>query len=282
MMSRTMAKRKLVSRIALGLSVLSAVLGLFWLVYILTDVLRHGLAYLSLELFINDPMPPGFEGGGLRNAFVGQIMLTLGAIVIGVPIGVLGGTFLSEYGRHSAIGRFLSTLADIMVSVPSIVVGTFVYAILVLPFKQFNGYAGSVALAIIMIPVVIRTTESMMSLVPWTIREAAFALGAPYWKVIIQIVYRGAATGIFTGILLSIARVAGETAPLLFTSFNNDFFNLDMSEPMSSLTVTIFQYAGSPYEDWIQKAWAASFVITFAILIITVIGRLIIKWRYRH
>ena len=169
-----------------------------------------------------------------------------------------------------------------MISVPSIVIGTFVYAIFVKPIGHFSGFAGSVALAIIMIPVVLRTTEEMISLVPWEIREAAFALGAPYYKVILQVVYRGAATGIFTGILLAIARIAGETAPLLFTSFNNMFFTTNMNGPMPSLTVTIYQYAMGPYDDWHEMAWAASFVITLFILALTILGRLLIRWKYRH
>ncbi len=273
--------RKMEGRIALTLSTLAAFMGLFWLVFILGDVLVHGLKALNLSLFIHDPVPPGVEGGGLRNAFVGQLLITVCATLIGVPAGVLGGTFLAEYARGRKISRIISILADIMVSVPTIVIGTFVYAILVKPVGHFNGWAGAVALAIIMIPVVIRTTEDMLSLVPWTLREAAFALGAPYYHVIIQVVYRGAATGILTGILLSIARVAGETAPLLFTAFNNSFFTLDMKQPMSSLTVTIFQYAMGPYENWHAQAWAAAFVITMCILVLTILGRLIIKWRYR-
>jgi phosphate transport system permease protein len=273
--------RKTEERVALTLSTLAAVMGLFWLVFILGDVLVHGLKALNLSLFINDPVPPGVEGGGLRNAFIGQLIITLCATLIGVPVGVLGGTFLAEYARGRKLARTISVLSDIMVSVPSIVIGTFIYAILVKPVGHFNGWAGAVALAIIMIPVVLRTTEDMLSLVPWTLREAAFALGAPYYKVIIQVVYRGAATGILTGILLSIARVAGETAPLLFTAFNNSFFTLDMKQPMSSLTVTIFQYAMGPYDNWHAQAWAAAFVITIFILILTILGRLIIKWRYR-
>lgn len=276
------SKRKLIGWSAMTLSTLAAALGLFWLIFILYDVLRHGISYIDMDLFTKDPAPPGFEGGGLRNAFVGQLLITGGAMLIGIPVGVLGGTFLAEYGEYSKVGRFISTLADIMVSVPSIVIGTFVYAILVKPVGHFNGWAGSVALSLIMIPVVIRTTEDMMSLVPWTLREAAFALGAPYYKVIIQVVYRGAATGIFTGILLSIARVAGETAPLLFTSFNNAFFTTNMNEAMPSLTVTIYQYATGPYQDWHATAWAAAFVITFFILLVTIVGRLLIKWRYKH
>ncbi|MEW6714052.1 MAG: phosphate ABC transporter permease PstA [Nitrospirota bacterium] len=272
-------KRKIEGFIAMTLCTLAAIMGLFWLVFILGDVLLHGIKALNINLFINDPAPAGVEGGGLRNAFVGQLMITLCATLIGVPIGVLGGTFLAEYARGRKIARLISILSDIMVSVPSIVIGTFIYAVLVRPLGHFSGWAGAIALSIIMIPVVLRTTEDMLRLVPWTLREAAFALGAPYYKVIIQIVYRGASTGILTGILLSIARVSGETAPLLFTSFNNSFFAADMNKPIASLTVTIFQYAMGPYESWHTQAWAASLVITLSILMLTVIGRLLIKGR---
>ena len=273
-------KRRIEGFIAMTLSTLAALLGLFWLIFILGDVLVHGIKALNLSLFTNDPVPAGVEGGGLRNAFIGQIMITVCATLIGVPIGVLGGTFLAEYARGRKISRIISILSDIMVSVPSIVIGTFIYAVLVKPLGHFSGWAGAIALSIIMIPVVLRTTEDMLTLVPWTLREAAFALGAPYYKVIIQVVYRGASAGIFTGILLSIARVAGETAPLLFTSFNNSFFSADMNRPVASLTVTIFQYAMGPYDNWHQQAWAASLVITISILMLTVIGRLIIKGRH--
>jgi phosphate ABC transporter, permease protein PstA len=273
--------RKFEGFIALSLSTISAFFGLFWLVFILGDVLVHGIAALNLSLFVNDPVPVGVSGGGLRNAFVGQLMITLFATLIGVPVGVLGGTFLAEYARGTTIAKVISILSDIMVSVPSIVIGTFIYAIMVKPLGHFSGWAGAVALSIIMIPVVLRTTEGMLALVSWELREAAFALGAPYYKVIIQVVYRGAATGILTGILLSIARVAGETAPLLFTSFNNSFFSLDMNHSMSSLTATIFQYAMGPYAIWHTQAWAASLVITVFILFLTILGRIIIKWRYK-
>ncbi len=226
-------KRKLEGVIALSLSSLAAVIGLFWLVFILGDVLIHGIGALNIGLFFNDPVPAGMEGGGLRNAFIGQLLITVCATLIGVPIGVLGGTFLAEYARRTKFARVISVLADIIVSVP------------------------------------------------WTLREAAFALGAPYYKVIVQVVYRGAATGILTGVLLSIARVAGETAPLLFTSFNNNFFSTNMNGPIASLTVTIFQYAMGPYDSWHAQAWAASFVITLFILVLTLAGRLILKWRYK-
>jgi phosphate transport system permease protein len=273
--------RKLEGVIALTLSTLAAFLGLFWLIFILGDVLIHGIRALTPSLFTSDPVPAGMEGGGLRNAFIGQLLITGAATLIGVPVGVLGGTFLAEYAHGRKISRIVSVLSDIMVSVPSIVIGTFIYAVMVKTMGHFSGWAGAVALAIIMIPVVLRTTEDMLSLVPWTLREAAFALGAPYYKVIVQVVYRGAATGILTGILLSIARVAGETAPLLFTSFNNSFFSTNMKGPIASLTVSIFQYAMGPYDNWHAQAWAASFVITAFILIITIAGRLIIRWRYK-
>ena len=276
------SKRKLVNVLALGLASAAAALGLFWLIFIMTDVLRHGIAYLTPGLFLNEAAPPGMDGGGLKHAFIGQLLITFFAVLIGVPLGILGGTYLAEYGRHRTIGRFISTLSDIMISVPSIVIGTFVYAVFVKPIGHFSGFAGSLALAIIMIPVVLRTTEEMISLVPWEIREAAFALGAPYYKVILQVVYRGAATGIFTGTLLAIARIAGETAPLLFTSFNNMFLTTNMNEPMPSLTVTIYQYAMGPYDDWHEMAWAASFIITMFILGLTILGRLIIRWKYKH
>ena len=273
--------RVIQSRIAFILSTLTALFGIFWLVFIIGDVLIHGIGALNIDLFIKDPAPAGVEGGGLRNAFVGHLMITLFATLIGVPVGVLGGTFLAEYARGKRIARLISILSDIMVSVPAIVVGTFVYAIIVKPLGHFSGWAGAVALSVIMIPVVLRTTEDMLSLVSWTVREAAFALGAPYYKVIIQVVYRGAATGILTGILLSIARVTGEAAPLLFTAFNNSFFSTNMNEPIASLTVSIFQYAMGPYDIWHTQAWAASLMITLFILIITILGRLIIKWRYK-
>jgi len=274
-------RRKFESFIALLLSTCAAGFGLFWLVFILGDVLIHGIGALNPGLFMNDPTPAGVAGGGLRNAFTGQLMITFFATLIGVPVGILGGTFLAEYAKGTKTARIISVLSDIMVSVPSIVIGTFIYAILVKPLGHFSGWAGAVALAVIMVPVVLRTTEDMLSLVPWTLREAAFALGAPYYKVITQVVYRGAAAGIFTGILLSIARVAGETAPLLFTSFNNAYYSLNMNAPVSSLTVTIFQYAMGPYEEWHAQAWAASFMITVFILVLTILGRLIIKWRYK-
>lgn len=274
-------KRKIINHMALISAFVTAIIGLFWLVFILADVIYNGFSFITLALFTEESAPPMLGGGGLKHAIIGQIIITFFSIIIGVPVGILGGTYLSEYGRNNRLAKFISTVSDIMVSVPAIVIGTFVYALFVRPWGGFNGLSGSIALAIIMIPVVLRTTEDMMKLVPWSLREAAFALGAPYYKVIVQIVYKSAATGIFTGILLAIARIAGEAAPLLFTSFNNAFLTTKITEPMPSLTVTIFQYAMSPYESWHKLAWAASLIIMLFILLFTVIGRLIIKWRYK-
>lgn len=275
-----MKKRKIISGIAIFVSCLTALWGIFWLFFIIFDVLRHGIAAIHPDLFFKDPAPAGETGGGLRNAFVGHALITVCATLIGVPVGILGGTFLAEYGRKYKISKFISNLADIMVSIPAIIVGAFVYAIMVKPLGHFSGWAGGVALGIIMIPTVLRTTENMLSLIPWTLREAAFALGAPYYKVIIQVVYRGASTGILTGVILAIARVTGEAAPLLFTAFNNSFFSTNMNEPMASLTITIFQYAMGPYEEWHTQAWGASLMITLFILFATIIGRILIKRRY--
>ncbi len=272
--------RKIKSFAALSLSAFAAFLGLFWLIFILGDVLIQGAGALHWSLFAHDPVPPGIDGGGLRNAFIGQLIIILFATLIGVPLGLLGGTFLAEYARGKTVAKLISSISDVMVSVPSIAVGAFIYALLVKPLGHFNGWAGSVALAIIMIPVVLRTTEDMLRLVPNELREAAFALGAPYSRVIIHVVYRGAASGILTGILLSIARIAGETAPLLFTAFNNSFFSTNMNGPIASLTVTIFQYAMGPYKSWHDQAWAASLVITLFVLMLTILGRFIVKWKF--
>ena len=218
-------KRKIINQIVLALSTAAALLGIAILFWILGVLLIKGISYINLDLFIKDGTPPGMEGGGLRQALVGHLMLTSVAMGIGIPVGMLAGTYLSEYGQGSRVADFVRDLSDIMMSAPSIVVGVFVYGIMVAPVHHFSGWAGSVALAILAIPVIIRTTDDMLRLVPQTLREAAYALGAPKWKVIFQVVYKGAAVGLMTGILLGIARVAGETAPLLFTSFNNNYFS---------------------------------------------------------
>lgn len=270
-------RRKIVNTIVLGLSTLAAILGIAVLFWIVGVLLVKGLSVISVDTFTKDGTPPGMEGGGLRQALVGHLMLTGFAMSIGIPVGMLAGTYLSEYGAGSRVANFIRDLSDIMMSAPSIVVGVFVYGIMVAPVHHFSGWAGSVALAILAIPIIIRTTDDMLSLVPQTLREAAYALGAPKWKVIFQVVYKGAAVGLMTGILLGIARVAGETAPLLFTSFNNNFFSLNMNDSMASLTVTMFGYASSPYQDWQKLGWAAAAILTFAVLLVNILSRVIMN-----
>ncbi|WP_200763761.1 phosphate ABC transporter permease PstA [Nitrosophilus alvini] len=280
-MKEATKKRVLVNKIVLTLATLSAVAGLMFLGWILFVLAYNGIEALNSNIFIYDGAPPGYKESGLRHALVGQAMLVVTATLIGVPAGLLAGTYLSEYGQNSKFANFIRDISDIMMSAPSIVIGAFVYAILVAPVGHFNGWAGSCALAIMMIPIILRTTDDMLSLVPQTLREAAAALGAPKYKVILQVVYRGAKTGIITGILLSIARIAGETAPLLFTSFSNSFFSTDMNQPIASLTVTIYNYATSPYADWQKLGWAAAFILALFVLGTNIIGRLIIKQRKR-
>ncbi|UFS62004.1 phosphate ABC transporter permease PstA [Sulfurimonas sp. HSL-3221] len=269
-------KRLLINKIVLGLSSLSALVGigfLFWILYVLV---ANGIDAINWNIFVFEGAPPGYEESGLRQALIGQLILVGVATVVGVPLGILAGTYLSEYGQKSKLAEVIRDISDIMMSAPSIVIGSFVYAIVVLPMGHFSGWAGVIALAIIMIPIILRTTDDMLQLVPSTLREAAFALGAPKYKVIMQVVYRGAKAGVLTGVLLGIARVGGETAPLLFTSFNDNFLNYDLSEPMASLTVTMFNYATSPYEDWQKMGWAAAFILSMFILGLNILGRLIL------
>ena len=266
-------KRILINNIVMTLSTLSALIGLGFLFWILGVLVFNGIEALNIGIFLNEGAPPGYAESGLKHALVGQLLIVLYATAVGVPVGVLAGTYLSEYGQGSKLAEIIRDISDIMMSAPSIVIGAFVYAVIVIPMGHFSGYAGAAALAIIMIPIILRTTDDMLQLVPATLREAAFALGAPKYKVIIQVVYRGAKAGVLTGILLGIARVAGETAPLLFTSFNDNFMNTDMSEAMASLTVTMYNYATSPYEDWQRLGWAAAFILSMFILSLNIIGR---------
>lgn len=267
-------KRIFINNIVMVLSTVSAVIGIGFLLWILTVLVTNGLDALSMTIFTREGAPPGNENGGLKHALIGQLIIVSYATLFGVPLGIMAGTYLSEYGQKSKLSETIRDISDIMMSAPSIVIGAFVYAIVVAPTGHFSGWAGSIALTIIMIPIILRTTDDMLQLVPSTLREAAFALGAPKYKVIIQVVYRGAKAGILTGILLGVARVAGETAPLLFTSFNDNFLNTDMSEPMASLTVTIYNYATSPYEDWQRLGWAAAFILSMFILSLNILGRL--------
>lgn len=269
-------KRVMINRVVMALSTLSAMIGLGFLFWILFILVSNGIEAINWDIFMFEGAPPGYEESGLKQALIGQLIIVGVASVIGVPLGILAGTYLSEYGQKSKLAETIRDVSDIMMSAPSIVVGSFVYAIMVVPMGHFSAWAGIVALTIIMLPIILRTTDDMLHLVPTTLREAAFALGAPKYKVIMQIVYRGAKAGILTGILLGVARVAGETAPLLFTSFNDNFMSTDLMEPMASLTVTMYNYATSPYEDWQRLGWAAAFILSMFILGLNIIGRLIL------
>ncbi len=269
-------RRRLYNAMMHAAAFLSALLGLVWLFWILAELLRRGVPAVNWDFFTKLPAPPGTPGGGLANAIIGTLMITALATAIGVPAGVLAGTYLAEFGRKSALAKTVRFVADVLVSAPSIVVGVFVYAIVVMPMHGFSGLAGSVALAIIMVPVVIRTTEEILLLVPDSLREAALALGAPYWRVVLQICYRRALAGMTTGILLAVARVSGETAPLLFTSLNSPFWSPSMMKPVASLNVTLFNYAMSPYDDWRSLAWGAALLITLGVLLATILARIVV------
>ena len=263
------ARRQLINWINMTIAVLMTIFGVLWVVWILWTTLRYGLPALNLQLFIQDTPPPGATGGGLRNAFVGSLLLLVIAVVIGAPIGVLAGTWLGEFAVKHKLGAVVRFLNDILLSAPSIVIGLFAYAILVDPLGHFSAFSGSVALALILIPVVVRTTDEMLRLVPGSLREAAIALGTPYWKMVTKITWKAASTGILTGVILGIARISGETAPLLFTALNNQYFSLDLSHPMANLPVVIFQFAMSPYSNWQQMAWAGAFVAVVFILLLS-------------
>ncbi len=272
-------KRRLTNNIILFLSTLSALIGIAFLFWILGVLIMNGVEAINWEIVAFEGAPPGYEESGLKHALLGQLIIVGMATLLGVPLGILGGTYLSEYGKNSRLAHAIRDISDIMMSAPSIVIGSFVYAVVVMPMGHFSGWAGIIALTIIMIPIILRTTDDMLQLVPSTLREAAFALGAPKYKVIIDVVYRGAKAGVLTGIILGIARVAGETAPLLFTSFNDNFLNTNLNEPMASLTVTMYNYATSPYEDWQSIGWAAAFILSMFILTLNIIGRLLIMKR---
>lgn len=268
--------RNRVNKIALCLSLAAMAFGLFWLVWILWETLRLGIGGLNLALF-TEMTPPPNEAGGISNAIFGSLTMVTLATFVGTPIGVMAGIYLAEYDTHGWLASVTRFVNDILLSAPSIVIGLFVYAVVVAQFKSYSGWAGVIALALIVIPVVIRTTENMLLLVPSGLREAAYALGTPKWKVIIKITLRAAKAGVITGVLLAVARIAGETAPLLFTALNNQFWNSDMSKPMASLPVTIFKFAMSPYENWQQLAWAGVFLITVAVLGLNILARFVTR-----
>ena len=270
-------KRRIASRIGLALSMSAMVLGLTVLIWILYILFSNGFAAVDLNLFTQDTPAPGTEGGGLRNAIVGSLMIVALTVLVSTPVGVLAGIYLTEFGDESKTAELTRFVTDIMLSAPSIVLGLFVYAIAVSTVGNFSGYAGSMALSLIAIPVVMRTTENMLRLVPGSLREAAFALGAPRWKVSTTVTLRAAKSGVMTGILLAIARISGETAPLLFTALNNQFFSTNMGAPMANLPVVIFQFAMSPYDNWVRLAWAGALLITMTVLLLNILARVVFR-----
>jgi phosphate transport system permease protein len=272
-MDRTIyAARQRKNAVAKGLALAATVFGLGWLVLILGVLIWNGLGGLSLAVFTEMTPPPG-QAGGLLNPIVGSLVLTILAVVIGTPIGILAGTYLAEYGKHENISSVIRFINDILLSAPSIVVGLFIYEVMVAPMGHFSGYAGAVALAVIVIPVVVRTTEDMLTLVPNALREAAASIGLPRAHMVIRIAYRAARAGILTGILLAVARISGETAPLLFTALNNQFWSTNLNAPVSSLPVVIFQFALSPYADWQKLAWTGALIITATVLTLSIVAR---------
>lgn len=270
------AGRKRVNFIALTLSLAAMAFGVFWLVWILWETLRLGVGGLALST-LTEMTPPPNEAGGIANAIFGSLVMVLMATFVGTPIGIMAGIYLAEYNPKGWLSTLVRFVNDILLSAPSIVIGLFVYAVVVAYFKSFSGLAGALALALIVIPVVIRTTENMLQLVPPGLREAAYALGAPKWKVILSITLRAARAGVVTGVLLAVARIAGETAPLLFTALSNQFWTSDVTQPMASLPVTIFKFAMSPYENWQQLAWAGVFLITVAVLALNILARVLTR-----
>jgi len=274
-------RRRASNAIGLTLSMAAMALGLTVLLWILYVLFSNGLAAIDWNIFTQDTPAPGTEGGGLRNAIVGSLMMLGLTVLVSTPVGILAGVYLAEYGDTSKTAEFTRFVTDIMLSAPSIVLGLFVYAIAVATVGNFSGYAGSLALSLIAIPVVVRTTENMLRLVPGSLREAAFALGAPRWKVSTMVTLRAAKSGVITGLLLAIARISGETAPLLFTALNNQFFSTDMGKPMANLPVVIFQFAMSPYDNWIRLAWGGALLITLAVLVLNIFARVVFRDKVR-
>ncbi|MCF8149751.1 MAG: phosphate ABC transporter permease PstA [Burkholderiaceae bacterium] len=278
-----LTQRKLINKAALSLSMAAMAFGLFWLAWILFTTLQLGVAGISVDLFTKMTPPPGAsEPGGLLNAIVGSAIMVSLATALGTPIGILAGIYLAEYGRHTWLGHATRFINDILLSAPSIVIGLFIYAIYVAKVGNFSGISGVLALALIVIPVVVATTENMLKLVPNTLREAAFALGAPKSTVILKVTLKASTAGVITGILLAVARIAGETAPLLFTALSNQFWSLNLNEPMANLPVTIFKFAMSPFTEWQQLAWAGVLLITLGVLGLNIIARVLFRQKHKN
>ena len=272
---RLYLRRYLTDKLAMSLAIAAAIFGIFWLVWILWTTVTKGVANLNIDLFTMMTPPPD-ERGGLLNAFFGSAVISTLAIAIGTPLGVAAGTFLAEYGNHTKLGTTIRFVNDILLSAPSIVLGLFIYALVVVQFGHFSAFAGALALAFIALPVIVRTTDEMLRLVPSAMREAALSLGVPQWKVTVQILYRSALPGIVTGVLLALARITGETAPLLFTAYSNQFWSTDLNAPMANVPMVIFQFAMSPYESWNSLAWAGAFVMTMFVLLLGITARAIL------
>jgi phosphate transport system permease protein len=273
-------RRKRVNAFALSLSLAAMAFGLFWLVWILFETIWMGVSGLSPQLFTESTPAPNVEGGGLANAIVGSLVMVFAATAVGTPIGIFAGIYLAEYGQRGWLGAVTRFINDILLSAPSIVIGLFIYAVVVARVRSFSGYAGVLALALIVIPVVVRTTENMLRLTPTALREAAFALGAPKWIVIRSVTLKAAMAGVVTGVLLALARIAGETAPLLFTALSNQFFSWNLADPMANLPVTIFKFAMSPFANWQELAWAGVFLITIGVLVLNILARVVFRRKH--
>jgi len=273
--------RKFKNRFALGISLLAMGFGLFWLIWILGTAVHLGFSGLSLALFTEMTPPPGQAGGGLANTIVGSLIMVSMAVCIGTPVGIMAGIYLAEFGRTTWLGKTTGFVNDLLLSAPSIIVGLFIYEVYVAQMGNFSAFAGVLALALIVIPVVLRTTENMLRLVPDTMREAAFALGAPKWVVVGRVTLKASMAGVMTGIMLAIARISGETAPLLFTALSNQFWSLKLNEPMANLPVVIFKFAMSPFKEWQEIAWAGVFLITLGVLLLNILARIVFREKHK-
>ncbi|MGA7974817.1 MAG: phosphate ABC transporter permease PstA [Pseudolabrys sp.] len=272
------AARRRRNHVAVGLAVGATIFGLLWLVFILAELLWKGFSGLNLAVFTEMTPPPG-SAGGLLNPIAGSVIMTAIAVAVGTPLGILAGTYMAEYGRYDKLTMVVRFINDILLSAPSIVIGLFIYEVMVAPLGHFSGWAGALSLAVIVVPVVVRTTEDMLTLVPDTLREAGASIGLPRSMMITRVAYPAARAGMITGVLLAVARISGETAPLLFTALNNQFWSLDMNAPLSSLPIVIFQFALSPYKDWQQLAWTGALIITLAVLVLSITARLLSSQR---
>lgn len=275
-------RRLLVHKLGIFFSTLTMAAGIFFLLWILMILFAKGFSAISLAMFVESTPAPGSEGGGLANAIVGSLLMVTFGTLISTPIGILAGIYLAEYGDRSWFGQLTRFVTDIMLSAPSVVIGLFVYAIYVAHVKHFSGWAGSLAISLIAIPIVVRNTDNMLALVPASLREAAFALGAPRWKVALIVRLRAVKAGVLTGVLLAVARISGETAPLLFTALNNQFFSANMNQPMANLPIVIYQFAMSPYDNWRNLAWGGALLVTFSVLLLNILSRTLFKQQKQH